>query len=77
MTKRTKVGLGLVAVALVGLGLAVRAMLVLPPADPTKTVEGQPAPPLSLASTAGGTKSLTDLLAGKTAAVLVFYRGDW
>jgi hypothetical protein len=77
MTTRTKVGLGLLAATLLGLGLAVRAMIVLPPADPAKTVEGRPAPPLSLASTAGGTSSLQALLAGRTAAVLVFYRGDW
>lgn len=77
MTKRTKVGLGLLAVAVTGLGLAVWSMISLPPADPTKTVEGRPAPALTLASTAGGTTSLKELLAGKTAAVLVFYRGDW
>jgi hypothetical protein len=77
MTKRKKVGLGLLGVAVVGLGLAVWSMIALPPADPTKTTLGQPAPALALASTAGGTTSLQELLAGKTAAVLVFYRGDW
>ena len=77
MTKRTKVGLGALGVAVVGLGLAVWSLLALPPADPTKTTPGQPAPALALASTAGGTTSLKELLAGRTAAVLVFYRGDW
>ena len=77
MTKRTKVGLGLLAVTVAGLGLAVWSMISLPPADPSKTTLGQPAPALALASTAGGTTTLQGLLAGKTAAVLVFYRGDW
>jgi hypothetical protein len=78
VTRRTKVGLGVAGVAVALLGLRVWSMISLPPADLTKTFEGTPAPAFALASTAGvGTTTLPDLLKGKTAAVLVFYRGDW
>ncbi len=77
MVRRTKLGLGALA-ALLGLAACVTyALVVVPPSDPAKAAVGAPAPGLALASTAGGTATLADLVKDRRAAVLVFYRGHW
>lgn len=77
MTRRAKIGLGVLAALLAVAAGITYALIVIPPSDPTRAPVGGPAPALALASTTGGTATLADLVKDRRAAVLVFYRGHW